>query len=107
MSPFKRLAASLALLALAANVSYAEETDGTVKVGVLHSLSGTMAISETSLRDILLFTFDEINANAGVLGKRMSRSSLTAPPIGRFSLKRRSSFWLKTKLLRHLVAGLR
>lgn len=41
----------------------------TVKVGVLHSLSGTMAISETSLRDVLLFTFDEINANGGVLGK--------------------------------------
>ncbi len=41
----------------------------TVKVGVLHSLSGTMAISETSLRDILLFTFDEINAKGGVMGK--------------------------------------
>lgn len=43
----------------------------TVKVGVLHSLSGTMAISETSLRDILLFTFDEINASGGVLGKQI------------------------------------
>ena len=43
----------------------------TVKVGVLHSLSGTMAISETSLRDILLFTFDEINAKGGVLGKKI------------------------------------
>lgn len=43
----------------------------TVKVGVLHSLSGTMAISETSLRDILLFTFDEINASGGVLGKKI------------------------------------
>lgn len=41
----------------------------TVKVGVLHSLSGTMAISETSLRDVLLFTFDEINKSGGVLGK--------------------------------------
>ena len=40
-----------------------------VKVGVLHSLSGTMAISETSLRDVLLFTFDEINAAGGVMGK--------------------------------------
>lgn len=39
----------------------------TVKVGVLHSLSGTMAISETSLRDVLLFAFDEIN-NAGGIG---------------------------------------
>ncbi len=42
-----------------------------VKVGVLHSLSGTMAISETSLRDVLLFTFDEINKAGGVLGKKI------------------------------------
>lgn len=39
-----------------------------VKVGVLHSLSGTMAISETSLRDVLLFAFDEINKKGGVMG---------------------------------------
>ena len=45
--------------------------DDTVKVGVLHSLSGTMAISETSLRDVLLFTFDEINAAGGVMGKKI------------------------------------
>lgn len=43
----------------------------TVKVGVLHSLSGTMAISETSLRDIIAFTADEINAKGGVLGKKI------------------------------------
>lgn len=43
----------------------------TVKVGVLHSLSGTMAISETSLKDVLLFTFDEINKKGGVLGKKI------------------------------------
>ena len=43
----------------------------TVKVGVLHSLSGTMAISETSLRDVLLFTFDEINAKGGVMGRKI------------------------------------
>ncbi|MDQ8206594.1 transporter substrate-binding protein [Coraliomargarita sp. SDUM461003] len=55
-------------VALATMVSSVQAED-TVKVGVLHSLSGTMAISETSLRDILLFTFDEINANGGVLGK--------------------------------------
>lgn len=42
-----------------------------VKVGILHSLSGTMAISETSLRDVLLFTFDEINKSGGVLGKKI------------------------------------
>jgi urea transport system substrate-binding protein len=38
----------------------------TVRVGVLHSLSGTMAISETSLRDVLLFAFDEINHAGGI-----------------------------------------
>ena len=38
----------------------------TIKVGILHSLSGTMAISETSLRDVLLFTFDEINKAGGI-----------------------------------------
>jgi urea transport system substrate-binding protein len=59
---------ALAALALSGVSTHAEET---VKVGVLHSLSGTMAISETSLRDVLLFTFDEINANGGVLGKKI------------------------------------
>src|SRR4030081_3907814 len=43
----------------------------TVKVGVLHSLSGTMAISETSLKDIALMTFDEINAKGGVMGMKI------------------------------------
>src|ERR1051326_9397906 len=38
----------------------------TIKVGILHSLSGTMAISETSLRDMLLFAFDEINSAGGI-----------------------------------------
>ena len=47
------------------------KAEGTVKVGVLHSLSGTMAISETSLRDVLLFAFDEINAKGGVMGKKI------------------------------------
>src|SRR5215204_5260382 len=49
----------------------AARAQDTIKVGVLHSLSGTMAISETSLRDILLFTFDEINAKGGVMGKKI------------------------------------
>src|SRR5689334_12693747 len=51
-----------ALLAIAVAARAAEK----VKVGVLHSLSGTMAISETSLKDVLLFTFDEINKAGGV-----------------------------------------
>lgn len=57
--------------ALAAMSMTAAMAQDTVKVGVLHSLSGTMAISETSLRDILLFAFDEINESGGVLGKKI------------------------------------
>src|SRR5712691_9681333 len=40
-----------------------------IKIGVLHSLSGTMAISEVSLRDVVLMAVDEINAKGGVLGR--------------------------------------
>ena len=40
-----------------------------IKVGVLHSLSGTMAISETALKNTALMTFEEINAKGGVLGR--------------------------------------
>src|SRR5882762_8171539 len=47
-------------------VAFTAPAAETVKVGVLHSLSGTMAISETSLKDALLFTFDEINKAGGV-----------------------------------------
>lgn len=43
----------------------------TIKVGILHSLSGTMAISETSLKDVALMTIAEINAHGGVLGKQL------------------------------------
>lgn len=64
------LAKILSLIGLLTLSSHASSHKSeTVKVGILHSLSGTMAISETSLRDILLFTFDEINASGGVMGK--------------------------------------
>ncbi|MGS0743759.1 urea ABC transporter substrate-binding protein [Glaciimonas sp. GG7] len=43
----------------------------TIKVGILHSLSGTMAISETSLKDVALMTIAEINAHGGVMGKQL------------------------------------
>ncbi|MFA6856773.1 MAG: urea ABC transporter substrate-binding protein [Treponema sp.] len=48
-----------------------ESKKNTVKVGVLHSLSGTMAISETSVRDAELLAIKEINASGGVLGKQI------------------------------------
>src|SRR6202158_5266151 len=43
----------------------------TIKVGVLHSLSGTMAISETTLKDTVLMMIDEQNKKGGLLGKKL------------------------------------
>ena len=45
--------------------------DETIKVGVLHSLSGTMAISETTLKDTMLFLIDQQNKKGGLLGKQL------------------------------------
>jgi urea transport system substrate-binding protein len=45
--------------------------DDTIKVGILHSLSGTMAISETTLKDTMLFLIEQQNAKGGVLGKQL------------------------------------
>lgn len=44
---------------------------GPIKVGILHSLSGTMAISETSLKDIALMTLESINKKGGLLGRKI------------------------------------
>jgi urea transport system substrate-binding protein len=49
----------------------AQGADKPIKVGVLHSLSGTMAISETALKDVALMTIEEINASGGVLGRKL------------------------------------
>src|SRR3954454_10262210 len=59
-----------ALIALFA-FAPARAAEEPIKVGILHSLSGTMAISETSLKDVALMTIDEINAKGGVLGKKL------------------------------------
>ncbi len=61
--------AMLSAFGLLANI--AVHAADTIKVGVLHSLSGTMAISETVLKDVTLMAIDEINAKGGVLGKKL------------------------------------
>jgi len=61
---------SLVAIAAAAASTGAQAAD-TIKVGILHSLSGTMAISETVLKDTALMTIAEINAKGGVLGKQL------------------------------------
>lgn len=61
-------AATVATLGFTGLSAHAQET---IKVGVLHSLSGTMAISETVLKDTVLMAIDEINAKGGLLGKKL------------------------------------
>ena len=72
---FRFIAGPALSLALVAGCAPAAGTGGgsgsTIKVGVLHSLSGTMAISETSVRDATLLAIEEINAKGGVLGKKI------------------------------------
>ncbi|HEX7605774.1 MAG TPA: urea ABC transporter substrate-binding protein [Usitatibacter sp.] len=68
---FKALALSTALVTAGFGSIDAIAQAKVVKVGVLHSLSGTMAISETVLKDVALMTFDEINAKGGVMGYKI------------------------------------
>lgn len=63
----KKLVAACAL-SLVTSVAMAADT---IKVGVLHSLSGTMAISETTLKDTVLMMIEDQNAKGGLLGKKL------------------------------------
>src|ERR1700687_6289889 len=67
----KRLAISASLAGAGMAVGLPSLAADTLKVGVLPSLSGTMAISETVLKDVTLMAIDEINAKGGVLGKQL------------------------------------
>ncbi|WP_020559497.1 urea ABC transporter substrate-binding protein [Thiofilum flexile] len=69
-----KLKQTLLALGTAAAIGFttlAQAADDTIKVGVLHSLSGTMAISETTLKDTMLMLIDEQNKKGGVLGKKL------------------------------------
>ncbi len=68
---FARVATAAAFGAAAALAGGTASAQDTIKVGVLHSLSGTMAISETTLKDTVLFMIQEQNAKGGVLGKKL------------------------------------
>jgi urea transport system substrate-binding protein len=63
------IAASVAAIGAASSGALAQQK--TVKVGIMHSLSGTMAISETVLKDTVLMAIDEINAKGGVMGAKI------------------------------------
>src|SRR5579885_3260949 len=65
------LLAAAAMLCTAGRAATVASGDGTIKVGVLHSLSGTMAISETTLKDTVLMMIDAQNKKGGLLGKKL------------------------------------
>ena len=63
-----KVLASAAILGMSVQAAQAADT---IKVGILHSLSGTMAISETTLKDTMLMLIDEQNKKGGLLGKKL------------------------------------
>ncbi len=66
----RSLLAILALAGLLIGAAGSAQAE-TIKVGILHSLSGPMAISETSLRDVILMMIEDQNAKGGVLGMQL------------------------------------
>lgn len=68
----KSMLAGFAAMLAASTIAFsAHAADDTIKIGILHSLSGTMAISETTLKDAMLMLIDEQNKKGGVLGKKL------------------------------------
>src|SRR6266545_2668177 len=74
MKTLKSLSLALGLTAAALwapSALSAQAPPPTIKIGILHSLSGTMAISETTLKDTMLMLIDEQNKKGGVMGKKL------------------------------------
>jgi urea transport system substrate-binding protein len=64
-------AAAAAAVIGSAPMAATAQSGGTIKIGVLHSLSGTMAISETTLKDTILMMVDDVNKKGGLVGKKV------------------------------------
>lgn len=70
-STLKALSAAAAVGTVGGLAALPARANTPIKIGVLHSLSGTMAISETVLKDTVLMAIDEINAKGGVMGRKL------------------------------------
>ena len=80
----RRWLSAAAGLAFGFAATYPAAAEDTIKIGILHSLSGTMAISETTLKDTMLFLIDEQNKKGGVLGKKLE--AVVVDPASNLSL---------------------
>src|ERR1700684_1196606 len=67
----RRMLAGAAALSVGLVAALPARAEDTIKVGILHSLSGTMAISETTLKDVMLMLIDAQNKKGGLLGKKL------------------------------------
>ena len=94
----KAVAVSLSI-ALSASVMAAD----TIKVGVLHSLSGTMAISETTLKDTVLMMIEEQNKKGGLLGKQLE--AVVVDPASNWPLFAEKTRELLTKEQADVIFG--
>ncbi len=86
----KRIVPTLAL-AISCAISASASAADTIKVGVLHSLSGTMAISETTLKDTVLMMVEEQNKKGGLLGKQLE--AVVVDPASNWPLFRKANRW--------------
>ena len=68
---FGRHVATITGVSVLGGAASAFAADETIKIGILHSLSGTMAISETTLKDVMLMLIDAQNKKGGVMGKKL------------------------------------
>ncbi len=66
-----KMGKGMAMMALAFTAMSQARAEETVKIGILHSLSGTMAISEVSLKDVVMMAVEELNAKGGINGKKI------------------------------------
>ena len=101
-------AALAAALVAGGPLSAAAQTQGAIKIGVLHSLSGTMAISETTFKDTILMMVDDVNGDANVpFYKELANAGIKASdiPVVAFSVGEEELAGIDTKnLVGHLAA---
>ena len=92
------LASGVAPYHFVRNIAKAAEGD-TIKVGILHSLSGTIAIIESSLHNAELLAIEEINAKGGVLGKKIQPVVEDPQSMVQVFAEKAKNFYLRKKLL--------
>ena len=106
-----KVVAGIGVAALLGNLgnwalSYAADKEP-IKIGILHSLSGTMAISEVSLRDTVMMAVEEINAKGGVMGRMIK--PVVVDPASNWDLfaEKAKQLLLQDKVAVVLAVGLR